>query len=367
MEFDLDEFFVGTRLLDEDDPLPSSYNGGPEQVGPHNQPIIGTGDPSSTARDVEALRRWQFVGSPLHVALLEKAELQEQAEKYRAGVAYLKWRLDMIEGKLYDDARRTIYLERENRRLRCEVKALAERSGSADNEDSTLESEDDDTSASYTATDEVVFMHVSNIILPNIVANQEEQKVKSAVHHKHRRSGLERKMKKERDDALAAVEELKKINTDLQSQLTIEQSGIPHLREGGPGEGMATVSIPVEFNIDRADFRKLQFVFEWNQIKVQAGFEEFYRQWKKPASLQDKTDGTDHVENKKRRIRIGVNIDDGFTTFGEQKYSPVFAEHDGCPLKRDTGDASSEAREVHDTEDGGCSVYEEQLIKSTFP
>jgi chromosome segregation ATPase len=63
------------------------------------------------------------------------------------------------------------------------------------------------------------------------VASKEEEKAKGAKDDKQRHLASERKMKKERNDALAVLQKEEKISTDLRGELEVEQSGAPYMRD----------------------------------------------------------------------------------------------------------------------------------------
>lgn len=155
------------------------------------------------------------------------------------------------------------------------------------------------------------------------VAGKEEQKAKDAVLDKQRRLASERKMRKEKNDALAALEEQKKITEDLRAELAIEQSGVPHIRENGSTVHNPTVVIPVQFEVRRGDFRRISSVLESNQMIMTENLKLWYEEWKKVKEVDYEVVGA-NFENKDKTARIFEDMGDdtnGFVKTG--------AEHDG--------------------------------------
>lgn len=87
------------------------------------------------------------------------------------------------------------------------------------------------------------------------VAGNEEEKAKDAVGDKQRHLASERKMMKERNDALAALQEQRKMNADLRAELDVERSGVPHMRDTAEDYNNTVAVIPIEFDFRRVDFQ----------------------------------------------------------------------------------------------------------------
>jgi hypothetical protein len=167
------------------------------------------------------------------------------------------------------------------------------------------------------------------------VAGKEEAKAKGAVNEKIQRQAAERKMKLERNEALAELQKYKKMSEDLGAELKIERAGRPHLREDGVEEDYITVVIPVEFRIHRGDFRKLAMILDSNQMKIVDGFKKWYKEWKKPKDEKVKVVGADYVDDKKKKFKIGIDISDDTDGFQQDSRIPeTGAEHDGWRSKR---------------------------------
>ncbi|ORY17153.1 hypothetical protein BCR34DRAFT_661114 [Clohesyomyces aquaticus] len=181
-----------------------------------------------------------------------------------------------------DIAARLNRLEFENQRLRSENAELQEKYGKAERENAVLFYENVSQSKKLKGANKKVEK-------AKVVVVKEEEKAKHAVNDKNHRLASERKMRKERNDALAAFQEQKKISGDLRAQLMVEQSGHPHLRDNGNTEDVTTLVIPVEVEIHRADFIKLNLVFESTQMKVKDQFNQFYEQWKRPEEEKPKS------------------------------------------------------------------------------
>ncbi|KAF2260385.1 hypothetical protein CC78DRAFT_547588 [Lojkania enalia] len=229
-----------------------------------------------------------------------------------------------------DVVARLNYLEREYTRLRTENADLKNTLRASKRENVVLNEESAGKSRKLKGAKKN-FRQAKN------AAKHEEEKAKSAVHDKNQRLASERKMRKERNDALAAYEEQKKISEELRVELEVERCGRPHLREDGTEADETTVVVPIEFKIDRADFRKLVIVFDSNQMKITDELERWYKQWKKPKEVV--VPGSELVEDERKKIRIGADIyADSNKWWGrvdrELGVTETGAEHDGWVSKR---------------------------------
>ncbi len=175
------------------------------------------------------------------------------------------------------------------------------------------------------------------------VAGKEEQKAKDAVLDKQRRLASERKMRKEKNDALAALEEQKKITEDLRAELAIERSGNPHIRENNVIGRNPTVVVPVHFEVRRGDFRQISSVLQSSQMTMTENLKLWYEEWNKVKEVDYEVVGMDDEdEDKTGRIfeDMGEPLD-GLVQTG--------AEHDGRRSKAALEAICRSAEEQHNT------------------
>lgn len=112
------------------------------------------------------------------------------------------------------------------------------------------------------------------------VADREETKAKEAVEAKQRHLASQRKMKKERDDALAAMEEQKKLNDSLRGELEMEQCGAPHVRDAAADANNTLVVVPIEFEARRVDIPYIMAELDQRQGDIIADVETWYKEWR---------------------------------------------------------------------------------------
>ncbi|KAI4954030.1 hypothetical protein J4E91_001739 [Alternaria rosae] len=154
------------------------------------------------------------------------------------------------------------------------------------------------------------------------VAGKEEGKAKDAQGDKQRHLVSERRMKKERGDALAALQQQRKLNGDLRAELEVEQSDAPHIHDAAADLNNTTAVILIQFDIRRTD---------WHQMHLTERFEEWYKDWKKASTGEvRKVVGSEGVDDEKKKLEklYGdmIEMPDG--------YMETAAEHDGwCPKR----------------------------------
>ncbi|PSN66335.1 hypothetical protein BS50DRAFT_677566 [Corynespora cassiicola Philippines] len=220
-------------------------------------------------------------------------------------------------------------LERDNQLLRAENSELKNELNSAERDNAVLCHENTGKSKKLRGANKKVEKAKN-------VAGKEEEKAKSAVQDKNHRLTSERKMRKERNKALANYEEQKKTSEDLRAELKIERSGRPHLREDGTESDETTVAIPIEFKIHRAHFKDLVAIFESNQMVLKDKFTRWYEEWEKPKEVRQVV-GANYVEDDRKKTRIGMDLYEDFIEGVEDRYmglTPTGAEHDGKRSKR---------------------------------
>lgn len=165
---------------------------------------------------------------------------------------------------------------------------------------------------------------------------------------KQRHHASERKMKKERNDALAALQEQTRVNEDLCAQLAIEQSGAVHLRNTATDPNNTTVVIPIELEIRRIDFTKVLPGLQVTQMTHVENSRRWYEEWKTPKEEVCKGVGADYVDDGKNKdtkiYEDSVEMSDGYMETG--------AEHDGKTSKRELEAICRRSEATHD-EGGG--------------
>lgn len=95
---------------------------------------------------------------------------------------------------------------------------------------------------------------------------------------KQRHLASQRKMK-ERDDALAATQEQRKLNEDLRAELVTEQSGVPHMRDTSVAPNDTVVVAPIEFEVRRVDVQCIMVELGQRQMDWTVDIEEWYKEW----------------------------------------------------------------------------------------
>ncbi|KAF1941463.1 hypothetical protein EJ02DRAFT_455129, partial [Clathrospora elynae] len=209
----------------------------------------------------------------------ERDALKAQAEDHAKMIGRLDRRIsskDAAQSDIPVDAvRRLNRLESEIARLRSENTQLKETITAIEFENINLGNKNDGKSRKLKGAQK----KVKNA---KDVAEQKEEKAKGAVHDKQRHVSSERKMKKERNGALAASQEQMKINEKLRAELEVEQCGAPHMRDTATNPNNTVAVIPIELDVRRTDFQSLLIVFESNQMSIAESFKVWYKEWKKP-------------------------------------------------------------------------------------
>ncbi|KAH9877789.1 hypothetical protein J1614_003006 [Plenodomus biglobosus] len=240
-----------------------------------------------------------------------------------------------------DVIRRMERLQQDNIRLRTEVSDLKENLKDAKSENATLCNENDGKARKLKGANK----KVKNA---KEIAGKEEEKAKGAMSDKQRRHASERKMKKERNDALAALQEQTRINEDLRAQLAIEQSGAVHLRDTATDPNNTTVIIPIELDIRRIDFTKVLPGLQATQMTHVENSRRWYEEWKTHKEEVRKVIGADYVvDDKKKETKIYedfIEMSDGYMETG--------AEHDGKRSKRELEAICRRSEATHN--EGDC-------------
>jgi hypothetical protein len=231
-----------------------------------------------------------------------------------------------------DAASRLNALERENRRLQSETKELRDKLKESEGENILLTHETNDKSNKLHGANKKAQKEKN-------VARKEKEKAKSALHGKNERLKAEKNWRKERNDAMGALEEQKKINAQLQEQLDIEKSGYSHLRENGTDSDYTTVVIPIEFRIHRGDYLRLKMTFDANRTKLTTQFRGWYERWRKPKNDNVKVVGADYMKAKGgKKIHDEGNMYNDICAFGEangaDNIPQTGAEHDDWRSQR---------------------------------
>jgi hypothetical protein len=162
------------------------------------------------------------------------------------------------------------------------------------------------------------------------VAGKVEEKAKDAANDKQRHLASERKMRAERNEALAALTQERKITEDLRVELDIEQSGQPHLRDTeGSKSNFTTFVIPIDFRIRRIDHYRTMRRLRSNPSYLDARVQEWYEKWTTQQDEKEDADDGDYDEDDDE-----CELEDdsenklygGMAKGGEMKTG---AEHDG--------------------------------------
>ncbi|CAO2655186.1 Nn.00g102500.m01.CDS01 [Neocucurbitaria sp. VM-36] len=339
MSFDLDALFQERLEL-----FPKTQHTEPPCASPNGKELSGIPEEFSEAVK-EATEKGTEVNSArgLIKTLVQdrdawKQEAEDQAKVigdlerriYSKSVAHSDLPVDLV--------RRMTRVESENVRLRADNAQLKENLKAAESENATLCDENDGNTKKLKGANKKV-KNAKN------VAGKEEVKAKGAVLDKQRHLASERKMKKERNEALAALEDQRKICEDLRAELEVEQSGTPHIRDNDTKSDITNAIIPVQFEIRRGDFRNLLVTFEASQIAMTENFKRWYEEWKKPKEETRKVVGANYVnDDKKTRIYEDmVEMSDGYLQTG--------AEHDGRRSKRGLEAVCRYAESRHNSQD----------------
>jgi chromosome segregation ATPase len=255
----------------------------------------------------------------------ERDVWKARAENQEVTIAELDRRVskDLAKSDLPTDVvRRLNRLESEITRLRSENSHLKEHLQATEYEKVNLSNQNDGKAKKLKGANK----KVKNA---KEVAGKEEDKAKDAVGDKQRHLASERKMKKERNDALAALREQEKINADLQVELDIERQGAPHMRGVATDPNNTIAVIPIEFEIRRIDVQPTMMTLEANQMQITENFKRWYKEWKKPKEAVKKVVGANYLDDEKRKAKIYedmIEMPDGYMETG--------AEHDGWRSKR---------------------------------
>lgn len=199
-----------------------------------------------------------------------------QVEEHARVIADLDRRVstDAACSKLpHDVLRRINHLESETTRLRSENAQLKESCKTTERENILLGNRNE-------SKDNKLKGAKQKIKNAKQVADREEIKAKEAFEAKQRHLASQRKMKKERDDALAAAQEQKKLNESLCAKLEIEQCGAPHVRDAAADANKTVVVVPVEFKARRVDIQSIMPELGRLQREMTADVEAWYNEWR---------------------------------------------------------------------------------------
>lgn len=275
----------------------------------------------------------------------ERDGLQAQVKEHAGTIEHLECR---VYAKVASDAelpidviRRLNRLESECQHLRDRNTKLSENLKAAESETATLRN----TIAEKAQKVKGATRKAKNA---KEVAGKKEEKAKDAVNDKQRHLASERKMRKECKDALAALEMERKIVEDLRLELSVEQSGEPHLRDTeGSKSNFTTMIVPIDFRIHRMNhyrtLRRLRSSPGFLVARVQEWYERWMRKQEEERDVEEQEYGEDYAEDAMdhdyENKLYGGMVEGGDMMTG--------AEHDGwrsmkdwrrsaAPLKLDT-------------------------------
>ncbi|KAH6857640.1 hypothetical protein B0T12DRAFT_454756 [Alternaria alternata] len=112
------------------------------------------------------------------------------------------------------------------------------------------------------------------------VEKDEEEEAKDAQDDKQRHLASERRMKRERGDALAALQEQSKHNRHPRPKLEVEHF----------------------FNIRRIDMQTMMMFLVWHQMNVTEKFREWYKEWSTSAKEERKVFSSEDVNDEKKKL-----------------------------------------------------------------
>jgi DNA repair exonuclease SbcCD ATPase subunit len=248
------------------------------------------------------------------VKQLKKSE--EQAQKHEVEKGEVQRRLNAKvatqTGFPTDVIDRLQRIENDCQRLRSENTKLSDNWRAAESETTTLRDK---------LADQAQKVKCANKKTKNAkqVAEKEEEKAQGAVQDKKRHLDSERKMSKEKNDALAALQTERKIVENLRAELSAERSGKSHLRETeGTDSNDTTVIIPMEFLIRREHYLRIADVLESTRISYIDRAKEWYEKWKALDKEEVvKVVGANYVDDDKENKLYEGMIEDGFMTGAE--------------------------------------------------
>lgn len=185
------------------------------------------------------------------------------------------------------------------------------------------------------------------------VATQQEEKAKHAVHDKQLRVSSERKMKLERNEAVAKVASLTKLCDDLQSNLDVETAGRPHLRKGDTSSDEGIAVVPIEISIRRTHYQSLLTIFECNQTSITEQMQRWYNDWKEPKTTSQCTVSATYIDHKKSGDDPGVDSEKLYADMVElvDGHQQTAAEHNGPCSWRSLAAVCRKAEERHNCQD----------------
>ncbi|KAF2997048.1 TRAPP subunit trs31 [Curvularia kusanoi] len=183
------------------------------------------------------------------------------------------------------------------------------------------------------------------------VAGKSDEIAKHAVHNKQLRVSSERKMKDERNEALAKVASLTKRCDELQSDLLEETSGRPHLRKINDSSDEAVAVIPIEVTVLRSHFIRLFADFESYQLSITEEMQRWYDGWKKGKDGIHQSVFAYLSSDKSDKARLHYEKLYGDMVGLVDGHEQTGAEHDGPRSKHSLETTCRKAEERHNSQD----------------
>lgn len=283
--------------------------------------VADVGDEELDKQENEQARLRSIIANLGHQCDQWKAQAEEQAKviaNLDRGVSRDATMLNLPR----DIIRRLNRLQSEIARLRAENAQLKETRKTTERENVLLGNQNESKASKLKGANKKV-RHAKE------VAGKEGEKAKEAVEAKQRHLASERKMKKERDDALAAMQEQEKINEKLRAELEIEQSGAPHKRDAAVDPNNTIVVISVEFEVRRIDIQRIIVELGRYQADMTAYAKAWYKKWCGLNKDNGAIPGAGSFEEDMKKARLYedmVEKPDGCIETG--------AEHDGWRSRR---------------------------------
>lgn len=185
------------------------------------------------------------------------------------------------------------------------------------------------------------------------VAEKQDEKAKDAVRGKQLRVSSERKMKLERNEAVAKVASLTKQCDDLQSNLEVETSGRPHLRKTDASSDEGIAVMPIEITMRRVHYPKLSAILECNQMSITEQMQHWYEDWKKLQEGTQHVVGATYIKDNKNDGKPAVDLEKLYADMVElvDGHQQTGAEHDGPRSRNGLDTICRKAEKRHNCKD----------------
>ncbi|KAH8624658.1 hypothetical protein IG631_20123 [Alternaria alternata] len=130
----------------------------------------------------------------------------------------------------------------------------------------------------------------------------EGEEAKDAQDDEQRHLASERRMKRERGDALAALQEQSKHNRHSRPKLEVEHFVLLHMRDAATDPKIHCCRPQIQSNIRRIDVQPMMIFLVWHQMNVTEKFREWYKRWRTSAQEERKVFSSEGVNNEKKKL-----------------------------------------------------------------